>query len=135
MARWNKGRRSQKGSLLMEVLLAISILSVSLTLIVHSFLSGLRASVYTKDYSIALSLLQNKLFELKQKNPVSDSLDESGDFDEPYQKFKYHLKTESLDETQSLNGLAKATLDVSWVSGKSKKDISLSTYLFKLQEE
>lgn len=124
MAKFNS-----KGYVLIEALLATVILSVSLTLIIQSFLSSLKASVYSAGYSTAVLLLENKMSELMQRGFVEESFSEEGTFLEPYEKYEYAIKTEQISDEPSSEMLHDVTLDVFWKSGKKKNKISLTTYL------
>ena len=57
----------KRGSFLVEVLLTVVILSVSLTIIIQSLVSSLRAISYSANYSSAILSAENKMFELLQQ--------------------------------------------------------------------
>ena len=122
---------NNRGSFLVEILLAVSILAVGLTIIIYSFVSGLRAVVYTKYYSLAMILMENKMSELMQEGSIPASLSEEKTFEPPYERFSYELKTESGPEAAIFN---KVFLRCFWQSGKKTSSISLATYFYNLPE-
>ncbi len=73
-------RNKDQGSILIEALLSTVILSVSITIIIHSMISSLRAEKYAADYSLALILTDNKVNNLRANKLVfSTFLLELGD--------------------------------------------------------
>ena len=127
-------RLNKRGSLLIEALLAISILSIALTLIVNSFLSSFRASVYAKDYTLATILLENKLCELKEKGFIADGVHEEENFAQPHEKFRYHLESKNVNNDDQRGVFNEVKLSVTWPSGRRSNNITLVTYLFNLPQ-
>lgn len=60
-----KLKTKERGSMLLEALLSTIILSASITIIIYSMISSLRASKYTADHSVALILTDNKINNLR----------------------------------------------------------------------
>ncbi len=129
--------KCNKGSLLIEALLAVVIIAISLTLIIESLASSYRAVILTKDYSQALILLENQLSLLAQKGFIEDSINESDSYPEPFSKYRYDLKTslsQKADNSfsqEDLGGINKVDLSVSWSTGRKANKVSLLTYLFE----
>ncbi|MFA5059228.1 MAG: hypothetical protein WC676_01190 [Candidatus Omnitrophota bacterium] len=130
-----KEKYRRRGSFLLEALLAVSILSVSLTLVIQSLLSTFRATVYSKDYSVAQILLDNKIQEFKQKGIVENNWDEDGRFPEPYEKYSYHIESTSAADGEKLKTVSEVIFNIFWVSGKNQKNITVSTYFFNTLDE
>ena len=128
-------KSNRKGALLIEALLIISILAVSLTVIIQSFLSSYRASVYTKEYSLAALLLENKMSELLQKRFIKSTLNEENYFASPYEKFRYHLETKALGQGAPGISLNEAKLSILWQEGRRSNAINLTTYLLNEPDE
>ena len=126
--------KKKKGSFLAEVLLAVSILSVGLTVVIHALLSSLRATVYTRDYSLAIILMENKMHELLQKGFIASSVKEENAFEPPFERFHYELETQPVASIEPEGFLNKVFLRCFWTSGKKTKDISLTTYLYNPTE-
>ena len=132
MFRYLISKLNRKGSLLVEALLAISILSIGLTLIIQSFLSSVRATVYAADYSLATILLENKMSDLIEKGFIGDSIDEEGFLEGPNEKFRYHLETHNMETQGGSANLNQVKLSILWSSGRKTNSILLTTYLFNL---
>ena len=124
--------KSRQGSILLEALLSVIILSVGITVIVQSMTGSLRASVFSSDYSQAMLLLDNKMVEYLEQSSIEANLSEENSFSEPFDRFKYLLKTEPLSDQPNLN---KVHLEVNWKSQNIEKGLSLETYLVKPKEE
>ncbi len=121
-------KKNIKGSLLLEALLAVVILSVSLTLIIQSMTSSLRASVYGADYTLAIILLENKMFELLNKGLPSSSERET--IEVPFSSNSYHFSADARPLSSPGSKIKEVDAALTWNSGKRKNNISLTTYLF-----
>ncbi len=121
-----------KGSLIIEALLAVVILSTSLSLILQSLMASLRASVYSVDYTQALILLESKMNEALMKGKSPEGSREEN-FPEPHERYSYILKAQALTGEDEEN-LDQLMLSISWNTKKKKNNISLETYLFKEEE-
>ena len=126
---------TQKGFTLLEILLAIVILGVSLTVIMQQFSAGLRIAHTSKTYTTAISYAKQKLEEFQLQEEIEET-EESGDFDDgyswrviivPYEDF---LEEEGEDEDLFEHlPLEMYRLDsvVSWMEGDKEKSVLLST--------
>lgn len=123
-----------RGSFLIEALLAVVILSTSLSLILQSLISSLRANLYSVDYSQALILLESKMNDSLMKGSAAGGSSQEDNFPEPYERYAYALKTETLTAEDEKN-LNQLMLSISWAAGKRKNHISLETYLFQEEEQ
>ena len=108
--------RFQKGSLLIEALLSLVILSVTVTVIIQSMTSNLRAIVFANDYTPAIILLDNKLSDLLQKGFVKAGSLEERKFPSPYSDFSYQQKAVPLS-SEDEKGINRVTFSVKWPSG------------------
>ena len=124
-------KSNDRGTLLLEVLLVIVILSVGLTLIIQSMVASLRAVVYSADYSMAMILAEDKMFDLLKTRSVDANFQEEGDFSKPSERFHYQIKAEPVKsvDKEATGQLNEVTLEVSWLSGGNRKSMSLVTYL------
>ncbi len=127
-------RQKKLGSILLEVLLSVAILSISITLIIQSMMTSLRATVASNEYTTALSLLENKMSDLIAKGTIAAGLSQEGNLPAPYQQYQYSLKTQKLDDRNQKN-INKVHLQISWLSGQNKRKIVLETYLLALTEQ
>lgn len=122
----------RKGSLLLEALLAVVILSVSITLIIQSMIASLHAGAVSADYSQAMILLENKMAESLQKPSIESGLVQEGRFEAPFGKFGYALESESLEDQPNLN---KVHLEVIWKNKEITKSLALETYASNRKEK
>ena len=125
-----KGKRPHQGSLLLEALLSVVILSVSITLIIQSMVASLRASVYSTGYTMALNLLENKMYTLIQQGAQEEGFTEEDFLGDEEDHYTYVLSTESADQIGSEN-INKLKLKAIWQKGRKNNAIALETYLFK----
>lgn len=128
------GRRGKQGAVLIEVLLAITVLSVGLTFIIHAYLSSLKGTVYAEDYTTAIILLENEMSGLMQKGYIETGLDEENNFPAPYERFRYHLTTKGVLEGEGQPFLNEVVLRCSWASGRRKNNVAITTYLFNIPQ-
>ena len=115
--------------------MTVAILAVGLTVIINSFLSSFRANVYSQDYTLAVNLLENKLHALKQDGFIEATLDESGLFEPPFEKFRFHLASHPAKDGDETSNLNQVMLEVAWASGRKENKIAVTTYLFNLPDE
>ncbi|VAX36078.1 hypothetical protein MNBD_UNCLBAC01-978 [hydrothermal vent metagenome] len=126
---------NQKGSLLIEILLVVVILSVSLTLIVQSLLSSLQVVRYNAEYSKAVMVLDNKLVQLMQYKKLDSFFKDDNEFLKEENGYQYTLEEEEVEQDGKITGLTKIKLGVSWPSGNKKRILNLSTYSFILPKK
>lgn len=133
----DRRRFGRRGSLLIEVLLSVVILSTALTLMIQSLTASLRALQYGAGYTTALILLDNQMGELLRKGTVKPGLRETKDLIDPGGStalYHYSLRTEPSDIAvdKTINQL-DAT--VTWRSGKKDNQIAVTTFLFAAPNE
>ena len=66
--------KSKRGSLLLEVLLSIVILSTSVTVIIQAMTSSLRAMAYSVQYAKIANVLENEMIDLIFMNLKGEAL-------------------------------------------------------------
>jgi len=122
---------NKRGSLLLEALLSVIILSVSITMIIQSMTASLRAVKYSIHYTKASILMENKMVGLLQKGAAEPGAGESGDFDFPYENYQYSLSVEPSDAGTGDDHikLSDVQLRVSWMAGGKEKGVSVGTYM------
>ena len=126
--------RSQKGSVLLEALLSIIILSVGLTALVQSMTSSLRSMAFSSKYTLASILLENKMFEAYQHMFQGEDLDEEGTMEEPNEGYHYRMETHPLDQYHS-ETLKQFTLRLDWAQRGKTPGLAIETYLFLEPQE
>ena len=117
-----------RGSILLESLLAIVILSVSITLVIQAMTAGVRAGRDSSLYTQAVRLMDNKMAGLMEQRFIAPGLREEGHFPEPWDRYTYILTTQpvSSDEQNIIN---RVLLTVFFQSGKKKNSLETETYL------
>ena len=115
-----------KGSVLAEALMAVVIMSVSVTVIMQSLMNNLRYTQVHQDYSRALFLLEDKLEEAFCFK-VADVFNPKLAVPEPLARFYYAMDMKDLIQEPWL-GLKQLDLAVHWPSGT--KDRSLDVRIF-----
>lgn len=125
---------NQKAALLVEVLLTVSILSVGLVYIVRSYVSSLRASKRSQEYSLAALLLKNTATDFLKKGFIGHDFMEKGSFQEPHDHFSYEVTTRKAELQRSSENLNEVYLSVFWPSGRQQLEISGKFFLFDSAE-
>lgn len=115
-----------RGSLLLEALLAVVILSVSFTFIIQSLMASLRANIYSGEYIQASLYLENKLNTILQKGFIESNKNETGGLDKKG-RFSYRIQTEIFEQDEDLN---LVQLSAEWQHGSKKNKFVLETLLF-----
>lgn len=127
-----------KGFTLLEVMLAVTILSVGLVMVVRSYVTSLQAIKISKDFLIANLLLEEKIWERQEKQTRSEEVipEEKGEFETPFNNFSYEISfTEQEDLPAEYKGtLYKSTFEVSWQQRKRKHTTSSVTFLHSEKE-
>ncbi len=129
-----QARPQNSGSVLLEALLTIVILSVGLTFIIQALSSSLRTMSLITNYSTALLLAENKMFTVMQKGFITGPLQEIESFSEPHTQYRYELDVRkgSSSPTEKKNEI---NLQVVWGSGLKEKNLLLTTYFFDTPHE
>ncbi len=122
-------RKNKNGLLLFEVMLTLVILSIGLTLILHSFSASLNASKIAQDYTVASLLIEDKMWEWENTGEIAANLNQEGRFPQPNQKFNWHLETKDKPIQEQSGKLNEVKLTVWWKEGRRKGSISATTSL------
>lgn len=121
--------QNQRGSFLLEALLSVVILSVSITIIIHSLASAARTTTQTSRYITASVLADDYLTEILWKRFIESGVYRAGNFERPYEKFRYLLETRRAEHAP--DGINEVSLDVSWPSRNTSRKLKVKTYLLK----
>ncbi len=122
--------KNQQGAILLEALLAVTILAVALTAIMQSMLSGLRAAVVSAEYLRAASLLDSVMTEQFLTRPDALTSRDEVEAKEPYERYKYSVRVSDENDPlfQDLN-LKRLETSVVWPAGKGKRTLSAALIL------
>jgi Tfp pilus assembly protein PilV len=110
--------RSESGFMLLEVLLAATILAVGLFAIIDGLGRCLAAARGIQNYATAETMLANKSFEFRT-DEVANTLNQEGNFADEHPGFSW---TRTFDQTDT-EGLWQQTITVYWYErGKLSSD-------------
>lgn len=131
---------SAAGFTLLEVMIAMTILALALTILLSSISSGVIYSGNSRDVITASFLAQEKMTELERKREMlAANSDESGQFEDEFQKFSWRYTvvadTSVEDMTASLGvefpfEPLKVEITVSWKQGNNERSYVLQEMMF-----
>ncbi|MDP2920768.1 MAG: hypothetical protein Q8O12_00160 [Candidatus Omnitrophota bacterium] len=113
-----------KGFLLLEILISVSILSFGVILILNSFIGPIMASQLSRDYFNAGSLLEEKMLELHSGKEVEEGSSKGG-FSGPEAKFSWDLNVVKLEEISC----KEVSMKILWKQKNKGQDFSILTYI------
>lgn len=117
-------RTTKRGFLLIEVLITVAMLAFSLVYISRAFTNCLRAMSQIANYTTAINLAEEKIFQLQSESGLETALAEEGVFtDQPDFNFKWAAK--KLEDLE----LNELHLQVNWKEGRRSGSFEISTYL------
>ena len=122
------------GSILVEVLLSVMIMSVSLTILIGGLMSGYRLTLLNNDYSQALMLFENQMTHVRYvsfkdlpSGSVSLSMADG-------KKCGLHFQTQTVLMNQN-NDLKLLNTVLSWPSGQRTIRLPVATFFLKTRQE
>lgn len=122
-------RGQQQGFSLLEVLVAFSILALSLGVLVQIFSSSVRGALVSESYNRGLILAESRLASVGIETPLEVGTTE-GDGDPPYH-WRVDVapyQTADRDNRQDLqDGLYRVEVLVHWRDGRARREIKLET--------
>jgi type II secretion system protein I len=121
------------GFTLVEVVLAVAILSIGITSIFRAYIVSLDVMRASQEYTTALSLAKNKLSDLQQQELREEGLriqEDAGHFDDPFREYEWKAHITPSDQKD-------LTVQVTVFNGasSSKKEINLYGYAKKQKDE
>ena len=116
----------QAGFSLLEVLVAFSILSISLGVLYQVFSSSLRNSALGADYSRAIIIAESQLALVMENVPLKEMSDQ-GEIDERYQWQVEVSRYQEDGEQEGRFAPYQVTSTVSWRDGMRQKEYQLTT--------
>lgn len=123
--------RRNKGFTLLEVVLAVAILSLGLVMVVRSYVSSLRAVKTSQNFLAADLLLEKKIWDWEEdvrSAPQPGEVVPDGNFKAPFDNFTYRIW---LEEEAESPPLYKSTFKVSWQQRKNEHSVSSISYTRK----
>jgi len=121
----------QKGFSLLEILIAFSILAISLGILLKIFSAGINTAVVSEDYTAAVQIAESLMAKTGLESPLQAGED-SGTENEKYEwqvlVTPYLFNPDNLDEMTITTTLFKVKVIVNWDIEKTKRrQIELTT--------
>jgi len=128
----------EKGFTLIEIMVAMAVLAIALTVIFELFSGGLRLAGKSENYSRAIFYGRQLLEEICLQKNLSEN-EEEGEFAGGY-TWRYEIKPLSvLIEQNGDNNFSLKIFDVKvsvfWPSGENKKTINFETFKTVVEKE
>jgi general secretion pathway protein I len=115
----------QQGFSLLEILIAFSILALSLGILLKIFSGGVNTAMVAEDYTIATQIAESLLAKTGSEIPLKDH-QSSGDENEKYHWqltiSPFSLSAESFDTKNAVAQLYKVSVTVAWGDGEAGSD-------------
>ena len=121
----------QQGFSLLEILIAFSILALSLGILLKIFSGGVNTAMVAEDYTIAVQIAESLIAKTGSEIPLKDH-QSSGDENEKYHwsltVSPFFLSGEGIDPKNAAAQLYKINVTVNWGDGESDdRQIQLTT--------
>lgn len=129
-----------KGFTLIEVVVALAILGVALTVIIELFSGGLRLARASMEYTNAVNYARTKLEEIAVRPSLDEGTQEGESNDKTFRWQVGVKKIDLLSIDKSMDykppvGLYQVKIDVFWKSGSKERSTSIeSLRAIKLEE-
>jgi general secretion pathway protein I len=122
----------ESGFTLLEVVIALAILGIGLTVIIELFSGGLRLGRTSEEYTKAINYASVKMEEIMTQQNVEEGTDE-GEFDDT---FRWQVGVNKVDvlpgekstEFKPPVELYQVKVDVLWKSGSKERSARLESY-------
>lgn len=125
------------GFTLIEVVVAISILAISMTVLLTFSANSMIRSGRAETLTVATMLARQKMAELEidiekglQKGEFPDEKSEDGTFDEPFEDYKWKMELKRVELPAPVTGKEGSVQDI--VAGQLTKEISNTVRELKL---
>ncbi|MCA9400308.1 MAG: hypothetical protein KC713_01675 [Candidatus Omnitrophica bacterium] len=123
-------RPQKSGSILLETLLSVVILSTSLTVIIQSLMSSARSIKAGHEYSQALLVLENEMADTIRRIQFQEDMVRTKKINEGEMKFAVE-REEGFYASLESEQLNQHDLTLEWKTGKRNNRIMLSTLIFE----
>ena len=121
----------QKGFSLLEILIAFSILAISLGILLKIFSAGINTAVVSEDYTAAVQIAESLMAKTGLESPLQageDSGTENDKYEWQVLVTPYLFNPDNLDEMTITTTLFKVKVIVNWDIEKTKRrQIELTT--------
>jgi general secretion pathway protein I len=121
-----------KGFTLIEIIVALAILGIALTVIIELFSGGLRLGRFSKEYTNAVNYARMKMEEIESQENIEEGTVE-GEFDPIFHWRVGMKKVDILPAEKSADfkppvELFQIRVDVLWKSGSQERSASIESY-------
>ena len=116
----------KNGFTLIEIVVALAILSLALPTLLRSFTEAAKGQALTENRTTALYLLKFRIAAI-EADGYPDIGEEDGEFGED-SRFRWHSEVQDV-ESDEIEGLRLVTVTVTWQERGEERLISTSTYL------
>lgn len=128
----SRARVSERGFTLIEVIVAFAIVALAMSALFQIFSTGLRSSVVTENYNMAVLLADSKLAGIGIEEPL-EAGDQSGTFDNG---FRWETNVRPYDDggstfTPGAIQAFEVTVTVKWGGVVRERTVSLATLRLK----
>ncbi len=124
------GKWISAGFVLLEVLLAMVVFSISIVSLVNSLVQSFRAEVYSRDYTDAVSGADNLMAHVWARGMMERQTHEEGTFPVMSRDFVYHIRASQSADPNMGNGVNEFFVEVTWNLGGKKRAFSWRGFIF-----
>jgi general secretion pathway protein I len=121
-----------KGFTLIEVVIAVAILGIGLTVIIELFSGGLRLARTSEEYTKAMNFARMKMEEITSQEKVEEGSNEGKCDDDT---FRWQVRIKNADfrpvedpDFKSPVVLFRVKVDILWKSGSKERSASIESY-------
>ena len=128
----SRARLSERGFTLIEVIVAFAIVALALSAVFQIFSTGLRSSVVTENYNMAVLLADSKLAGMGIEEPLETG-DQSGTFDNGF-RWETYVRLYDDGGSTFMPGAIQAfevSVTVKWGGVIRERTVSLATLRLK----
>jgi len=124
------GQGAEAGVVLLEVLLAMAVFSISVVFFITSLAQSFRATVYSRDYTDALLGADNLMAHVWARGMMDRQTQETGTFPSLSRDFVYHLRASQSADANVGEGVNEFFAEVTWTLGGKKRAFSWRGFIF-----
>jgi general secretion pathway protein I len=122
-----------KGFTLIEVVVALAILGIGLTVIIELFSGGLRLARTSEEYTKAMNFARMKMEEITSQQKIEEGTDEGNCEDDTFHWQVKIKKTDILPVEKDSDfkppvELFQVRVDILWKSGSKERSASIESY-------